>query len=510
MTSLVSSPPPEGLASRSATAFGWGVSASIGKVVLTIAVQATLARLLGPAEFGIFALGMLIMGLAGYFADIGLATGLVARQTLRDSDVRFVLTANLAISLLVAVLVMLVAAPLAGLFNKPEAEGIFRGLAPVFVLNAMASVSVSLLRREMDYRTIQLSGLIGYFFGFGLVGVGAAYLFGSVYALVAAYLAQSVITLVLLYRKTRHPIGLTMATPERADFVGFGFNVLVTNVVNWLVQSIDRLLVGRLFAAASLGQYTAAYNLVYAPVGTLYPNVQSTVFSAMARMEQDHRRIARAYLELLQAVATLLIPPFVGVYFLAPALVATVYGGDQWQDAMRIAGPFCLMAPFIVVWACSTPVLWNAGRRSLEWKVQLPFIAVALLVVSLAARESIVAVAWGTAALYISRTLVIMWMACRTVSVSAAQLAVALLPAVCLSVLVAGPVWSTATLLGPGRHPAFVVLAVGLIVIGICMLICLLSVPGCLPATLRKMVARRHDASPRWLQPLFHRLGNDR
>lgn len=510
MTFLVSSPPPEGLASRSARAFGWGISASIGKVALTIAVQATLARLLGPSEFGIFALGMLIMGLAGYFADIGLATGLVARQTVRDSDVRFVLTANLAISLLVASLVMSLAGPLATLFDKPEAEGIFRGLAPVFVLNAMASVSVSLLRREMDYRTIQLSGLIGYFFGFGLIGVGAAYLFESVYALVAAYLAQSAITLGLLYRKTRHPIGLALATPDRTDFVGFGLNVLVTNLVNWVVQSIDRLLVGRLFAAASLGQYTAAYNLVYAPVGTLYPNVQSTVFSAMARMEQDHRRIARAYLELLQAVATLLIPPFVGVYFLAPALVATVYGGDRWQDAMRIAGPFCLMAPFIVVWACSTPVLWNAGRRSLEWKVQIPFIALALLVISVAARESIVAVAWGTAALYILRTLVIMCMACRTVSVSAAQISVAFFPALCLSVFVAGPVWGTVTLLAFGQQPGFLALAAGLTLIGICMLTGLLLVPGCLPATLRKMVAQRRGSAPPWLQPLLSRLGNDR
>lgn len=508
MSALATTPPTTGLATRSAKAFGWGLGASVGKIVLTVAVQATLARLLGPADFGLFALGMLIMGVASYFADLGLATGLVARQAVRDSDIRFVLTVNLAVSLIVAVVVMLAAQPLAAFFDKPEAAGILLGLAPVFVLNATASVSVSLLRRELDYRTIQLSGLAGYALGFGLIGIAAAALVGSAYALVAAYLAQSVITLGLLYAKTRHPLGLTMQTPDRSDLVGFGANVLATNLVNWAVGALDRLLVGRLFQAATLGQYTAAYNLVYAPVGTLYPNIQSTVFSAMARMQQDTQRIGSAYLDLLQTAAALLIPPFVGVYFVAPALVATIYGAQRWHEAMQIAGPLCLMAPFIAVWACSTPVLWNTGRRSQEWVVQLPFIAVALVALVQAARVSIVAVAWMTALLFIARTLVIVVMAGRAIGAGPGRLARRLLPAVVLSAVVGGATLACTAFLHPDRPPGAVPLLSGLVTIGITMLASLLVAPRCLPPTCRRLIGQRAGSAPAWLRPLLERLGN--
>lgn len=482
------------------------MGASLGKMAMTVIVQATLARLLGPADFGLFALGMLIMGVAGYFADLGLATGLIARPRVEEGDVRFVFTANLVISLMVATVVALVAGPLALFFEKPDAEGILRGLAPVFILNAVASVSVSLLRRELDYRTIQLAGLAGYGLGFGLVGIGAAYFFGSVYALVGAYFAQSLITLVLLYRKARHPIGLTLVAQDRAEFVGFGVNVLVTNLVNWAVGALDRLLVGRLFNAASLGQYTAAYNLVYAPVGTLYPNIQSTVFSAMARMEQDTGRIGGAYLELLQAAA-LLIPPFVGIHFLAPSLVATVYGGARWHEAMQIAAPLCLMAPFIAVWACSTPVLWNTGRRSHEWKVQLPFVAVAVVVIVQAAQVSIVAVAWSTSGLFIARTLLIVALACRALGVDVMRLSRALLPACWLTPVVGSATAGCVGLLSAAQPSDAVLLAAGLATVVSTMVCSLLLVPKALPPTLRRLIGQRVGSAPPWLRPMLARLG---
>jgi O-antigen/teichoic acid export membrane protein len=62
------------LAKKSVTAFLWGTGGAFGRIFLQFGVQVVLARLLGPAEYGIFALGVIVVMMSTYFSDIGLPT----------------------------------------------------------------------------------------------------------------------------------------------------------------------------------------------------------------------------------------------------------------------------------------------------------------------------------------------------------------------------------------------------------------------------------------------------
>lgn len=497
--------PSENLGRRGAVALGWGVVVSAIKIVVTLGVQAALARLLGPVQFGIFAIGMLVVGLAGMFADIGLATGLVQKQLVTEEDVRFVFSMNLAISSAVAVVIFVFAPMLAEGFNKPEVTDVFRALAPAFVLNALASVSVSLLRRALDYRTIQLAGLAGYIVGFGLVGVPLAWATRSVYAVVAAFVVQSVVTLVLVYAKTRHVFGLRFRAPSRREHLAFGGTVLVTNVVNWAVSSIDRVIIGRLFTSAQLGLYSVAYNLVYAPVGLLYPNLQSVVFSTTARLQDQRDRLRTVYLDLLQSVVLTVLPPFAGLYFLAQPLVLSIYG-QRWAGSAELAAIFALMAPFLLVWAISTPLLWNTGQKTLESKAQIPFIAVAIAALVLAARKSLLAVAWTAAALYIGRTVLIVLLVLRTIGVRPAEVARRLIPGALMALIVGSLAWGCNALLSPRvTHPQLRLLA-GIAVIGVTQIGALLLAPTMLPFSVKRMIGRQSIGRGFVLRTLFDRL----
>ena len=57
------------LGKQSVIAFSWGAGGSVVKIILQLGIQVILARLLGPAEYGLFALGVIVVGLSGYFSD---------------------------------------------------------------------------------------------------------------------------------------------------------------------------------------------------------------------------------------------------------------------------------------------------------------------------------------------------------------------------------------------------------------------------------------------------------
>lgn len=493
------------LGQRTAVAFGWGIFANVLKMALTLVVQGVMARYLGPSAFGLFAMGMLVMGLASYFSDMGISTRLIQQQTISDTDISFALTMNLIMSTIVSFVVVSSSGILASFFGTNEAKPIFVAMAPVFVLNAIASVSASLLRRRLDYRTIQLAGLIGYVVGFAVVGTICAIFLDSVYALVAAYVVQSAVYLVLMYRKVRHSFRLNFSISQRLDHLTFGGTVLVTNLVNWSASSIDKVMIGRAFSTGNLGYYTAAYNLIFAPIGMLYQNLQSTVFSSLARMNEDKVRMRQAYLELLKAITLLIFPVFAGAYILAKALITVVYG-PEWVSSGEFAQIFCIIAPLQLLWGVSTPVLWNTNRKSTEALVQIPFVLVSVVAVIIAAKYSPIAVAQVAAITFTLRTLTMMALACQMLLISPKQLMNSIAPAMLLATLVGTVVGLADNLLASAEISPIVRLLIGGFLIAISMLIATILIPKLLPKTLKNLINRFAHRSPAWALPLIFRM----
>ena len=494
-----------GFAARGLSAVSWGVFASGLKIAMTIVVQAVLARLLGRSALGAFPLAILVMGVASYFADIGMATGLIQKPQISDDDIRFVFGINIALACSVMLIIALTNRWISNLFHKPELGWILVETSPVFLFNAMASVPTSLLRRKLDYRSIQLAGLIGYAFGFGVVGITIALMLKSAQALALAYVAQSILSWALLYSNTRHPIGIWRAHSEWRSHVTFGGTVLATNLVNWAAGALDRLVIGRFFSSAQLGTYSAAYNLIYAPANLLYPNLQSTIFSITARMQGDRPRQRRVYLDLVKGIIVVAFPGFFSASVIAKPLVHLIYGSG-WTDSGYFAAVFCLMAPFLLLWGVSTPLLWNTGKRKAEAGLQLPLMALAAVAMILAAGISLKAVVLASATVFLLRVVIILSMVCRSLDISAIELmtvvvVAAIVPTVVLIATIAAD-WLAAAISTPDLLR---VLLAGLVILAT-QTACLLAKPSLLPASLQSAIRSLQSRLPSWAGPFVARL----
>ncbi|MDV6321015.1 oligosaccharide flippase family protein, partial [Chromohalobacter sp. HP20-39] len=89
-------------------------------MVLQIGSQVVLARLLGPAEYGIFAIGTLVITFSMFFGDVGLAYVLIQKPQIEPRDVRFVFTWQVILGSMVTSFVMLASVPIATFFGEPR------------------------------------------------------------------------------------------------------------------------------------------------------------------------------------------------------------------------------------------------------------------------------------------------------------------------------------------------------------------------------------------------------
>lgn len=359
------------LGKKGVAAVKWGAISSAGRFVLQLGAQVVLARLLGPDTYGVFGMGLLVFTLSNFLAEFGFGWGLVQKVDLHPDDVRFAFTWQLVTGGVAAAALLLLAPWLGHFFHDERVVPVIRWMALACVLNAASAPAMNLLRRDLNFRAIGLIQIGSYFVGYVLVGMSLAWLGYGVTTLVAAWLTQSAVTLIAAYLKRPHALKPLFHYEGASSMFNMGATVFFTNLVNWFISNLDRVMVGRLLNAHAVGLYTTGSNLSNMPASLLLGSMQPAFLSAGARMQDDLPKLRSTYLQILSTIWALIAPAMTVGALLAPDLVHFVYG-PAWTGAGHVLAILFLAVPLQLTWCMTTPVLWNTGRKHHEVLAQLP------------------------------------------------------------------------------------------------------------------------------------------
>lgn len=478
------------LGSRSITAFLWGGGGAFLRLFLQMATQIVLARVLGPEQYGLFAMGVVVMSFSTFFSDIGIAYGLIQRKQLDSTHIRFVFTWQLVLGLAVAGMLASLSGVLADFFQEPRMALVILVLAPLTLLQAASAVSLNLLKRELDYKSLQIAQTVAYFVAYICLGIPLALVGAQVWALVVAWMVQTLLSFMLMYRVVRHPLRPLFQHADARSMGHFGGTVLLTNLTNWFISNIDRVVLARVHSSTSVGLYTNAYNLVNTPSSTFMGFIQSVMYSACAKVQDDPGRIRKAYLTLMAGIALAIMPVFFAMAAVADTLVLALYG-PRWATAAVVLRPIALAMPFALLWAITTPVLWNSGRATLEFKLQLPLAVVWLLAALLAVQYSLAALAWTVLGLFLLRTALFTIITTRTLGLGAKECMVAMRGGVALSLLVGLVAWLSDSLLADWLTNAPIRLVGVIGMSGLTVMLALRWLPGLVVASLSSLLESR-------------------
>lgn len=405
------------LAKSGVSAFKWSALSTGSRFLLQLLAQIILARTLGPEAYGIFAIGIVVLTFANFVSGFGFSWSLLQRAEVSDEDIRFAWTWQL-IAGLASMLVLYFLAPwLAEYFREPRAQSVIEWLSLACLLSAAASPATYLLQRDLDFRTVGLIQVGSYAIGYVAVGVPMALLGWGTASLVAAWLVQCGAVFVASYVAKPHRVLPLFWYSGAGLALNTGRAVFLTNVVNWVLNNLDRILIARLLNAHALGLYNVAYNLATQPNALLLGALQPAFLAAGARLQNELQRLGRAYQQMMAALLVLTVPAFVFLAMISNDIVLILYG-QQWSEAGWVLGILFLAMPAYVMWGISTPVLWNAGRKHYEFALQVPIIGLGLLGFYFFASQGIRVAATVAAAMLIVRAVVMAAAAFQALSLS--------------------------------------------------------------------------------------------
>ncbi|MCZ7562808.1 MAG: lipopolysaccharide biosynthesis protein [Burkholderiales bacterium] len=390
------------LIQRSVRALKWSYIGAAARIVLQIASQIVLARLLGPAAYGTVTAAVLVILIAGIAVELGLGPALVRAPKLEAADVRAAFTRVALAALGMSAIIIAGADAVALLFDEPQVAAVLRWMTLAMVCQALGAVSLGLLRRRLDFKTIQIAQVASYFVGFFLIGVSCAWLGAGVWSLVAAWVSQTFVASVIQYAKTRHEIAPRLRSGP-APLAAFGLSTVVASFANWSVENVDNVLVGRAFGTSTLGAYSISYSLLRTPVNHIVFSLQQVIMPFTARAQDDPETMRKAYLATLWAVAIVTMPTFLGLGALAPTAIDALYG-SAWSEAIPLLVPLALAMPLQAVQAVGGPVLWGSGQVGREIRVTVSVVALLVVMLLIASTISAVAMAWSVLAAYLVRS----------------------------------------------------------------------------------------------------------
>jgi PST family polysaccharide transporter len=349
-------PPPRG-GVRSAVF--WSYALTAGRVGTTTVVTFVLARLLGPAEFGVLAMALLILLLAETVLQQSAVTAIVQREQLTEDHLDAAFLAMLLGGIGLGALMAAVGPLWAMATREPQLTTVCLALAPVVLLHALMTVPEAVLRRALRFRALAVRTVAAAVVS-GAVGIALALAGAGVWALVAQQIVGSATNLVIVWlvsdwRPRRRPrIGAIR------DLWRFSAHSANAGVALLLSRRADQFVIGLTFGSVAMGIYRLAGRLPEMFVEVTVRSLQQVALPALSRLQDDRAAFAArlAGLQHLGAVAGL---PLLGVLAgAAEALVAVL--GPQWAGTELPLRLLCLYAAVNVYGVLLGPALQATGH----------------------------------------------------------------------------------------------------------------------------------------------------
>ncbi|MFC7333145.1 lipopolysaccharide biosynthesis protein [Rhodocista pekingensis] len=317
------------------SAEGW--SRQLASLVIFVAV----ARLLSPAEIGLFAMVTIVLAAVQTVLDEGLNEVLIQREPLDDRHLDTAFWCNVALTGGICGALVLAAPLLARLFDEPGIAPLLQVVALAPLLVGLCGVQQALLRRQFRYRLLVTRSLAGIVAG-GAVGILLAVQGYGAWALVAQQVVDRAVGAAVLWAGAGWTPRARFSLAHARDLMPYSAFLTATRIVNFCSKHVDRYLVGLLMGPAALGVYTLAYRVHDTLSFLIVQGVANVGMSTFARLQAERERMRRALYAAVELGGLLATPVFLGVSAVASNLVVTFFG-EGWRESGTILAVIALL-----------------------------------------------------------------------------------------------------------------------------------------------------------------------
>jgi len=317
--------PPKAIGSHEAVF--WGGMTALFEIASRLTALVILSRLLPPADFGLYGIGVSIALILATFAQFGVPTNLiylshVDRKSFAAASI-FCLTSAAMVSTICALL-LAVYGPV-----QDTARNVLFAFLAYAAIQVFLDVLEALARRIFAFRSITYNDLASTVVGSLLVPVVLALGGWGVWSLVVGQFVGAAIRLIGFLSICRDFVGFRTTVAEMRRVASAGAAVTVAELANIATVHAQRPLIGLELGAAAAGLWTRFYQVIFLQLALVIRPVDKFVLPKLARNREQPEQVERMTLLLIELVTLVTIPLSVITALIAPVAIPLAFG-PEW------------------------------------------------------------------------------------------------------------------------------------------------------------------------------------
>ena len=424
-------------------------------MVLQLASTVIIARLLTPAEVGVFAVAAVFAGLASTFRDFGVAEYLIQERELTQDKIRAALTLNIIVSWSMA-LALFAAGPVAGdFYREPGVVNVMWVQALTFLLIPFGAVTQAWFRRELNYRPIVICNLLANIAAFA-TAVGLAYLGFGYMSLAWSGLVGIVVTVtaVAWFRPKDFPLWPSLKGVGQVFH--FGKFASAIYLMEQVGKGAPELVIGRALTMADVGMFSRANGLVEMFHRLVMRPVLQVCMPYFAKSDREQGSLVAAYLHSLSLLTAVGWPFLAFLSVIAFAAIRIIYG-TQWMQAVPVAQVLCVVGAVQLMYLMAREALLACGAARRANHLQMGLLSLQLLGLSLIVPLGLMGAAVGLLAAALCSAALTQWHLHRGIGLALQDVVKHCLPSLALTALAVAPVglWAALQPIGEANYWQF-------------------------------------------------------
>ena len=384
---------PESLKKKTVKGVAWTSLNKVLNMGLSFVIGIILARLLSPDDYGLLAMIAVFNAIAFAFLDSGFGSALVRKPDLTEDDNTTAFFFNLAAGAIMFGVIWVIAPWVSVFYDKPILTPLLRAEGSLLIVSAFKIVQNTQLTRALNFKAMMIIRVVASVVG-GVVGIIAAYSGLGVWALVVMHIADSLISLILLWVISPWRPRGKWSKRSFNYLWGYGSKLLASGLLDTIYGNIYPIVIGKFYSAADLGQYSRAKGYADMPSTSLTGVIQQVTFPVLSQIQDDDQRLGNNYRRMLRFTVFLVFPIMIGMAALAHPLVISLVT-DKWAQCVPYLQVICFSSMWYPVHAINLNLLQVKGRSDLFLRLEIIKKALITVVVFICVPFGIMGICYG-------------------------------------------------------------------------------------------------------------------
>jgi len=307
--------------------------ASLGTIVPKIVspfITIILANILVPEDFGIVAIAITIIGFSNIIQGLGLSEYIIKDQNLNDLKLSVAFWSNVFISIVIYLLVFSMTNIIAHIYHNDQIINILPVMSLLIIVNSLGIVQNAILQKQMMFKKIFFIQVLPVVILLAVTLPLALSGFG-VWSLIIGELVKNSLTTVSYWIFSSWFPKLTFSFNVFVQLFNFGKWVIIEKVEEYLVGSLEILLIGAFIDLETAGLYAIAKYIITVIYSTLNGPIGTVAYPMFSELQGSRSELKSGFFSITKRISLFNFPIMFGIASISSVAIP-IFFPDKWEQ----------------------------------------------------------------------------------------------------------------------------------------------------------------------------------